>query len=141
MLHYYARMPLWPFTLAHTRRFDATENAPPVHDRFLGQILVRGEIVHKGQGQAVKALGILPVTPGAIERVMAPDELRPVRRSLALMGSERLEFLRPDRADINVPLGGKGPATPQGPIRVTRPDLGERPATGVDVRQPVRHRI
>ena len=65
MLHYYARMPLWPFTLAHTRRFDATDNAPPVHDRCLGQIVVRGEIVHKGQGQAAKAFGILPVTAGA----------------------------------------------------------------------------
>ena len=68
---------------------------------------------------------------------MAPDELRPVRRSLALMGSERLEFLRPDRADINVPLGGKGPATPQGAIRVIRLDLGERPSAGVDVLQPM----
>src|SRR5262249_26951499 len=107
----------------------------------LGQILVGGEIVHKGQGQAAKAFDILPVTPGAIERVMAPDELRPVRRGLALMGRKRLEFLRPDRADINVPLGLKDPATPQGPIRVTRPDLGERPATGVDVPQPVGHCI
>jgi hypothetical protein len=48
-----------------------------------------------------KAFGIRPVISGPIERVMAPDELRPVRWGLALMGSERLEFLRPDRADIN----------------------------------------
>ena len=102
-------------------------------ERLGGQIRVCGEIVHKGQGQAAKAFGIRPVTPSAIERVMAPDELRPVRRSLALMGGERLEFLLPDRADINVPLGVKGPATPQAAIRVTRPDLGEGSATGVDV--------
>src|SRR5919198_575402 len=120
-------MPLWPSTLAKTRRFSATEHASPVHERFLEQILVRREIVHKGQGQAAKALGIRPVTPGSIECVMAPDELRPVRWRLALMGGERMEFLLPDRADINVPLGVKGPATPQGAIRVTRPDLGGRP--------------
>ena len=119
--------------LAPTRRFDATANAPPVHERCLGQILVGGEIVHKGQGQAAKALGILPVTAGTIERVMAPDELRPVRWRLALMGGKRMEFLLSDRADINVPLGVKGPATPQGAICITRPDLGEGPATGVDV--------
>jgi hypothetical protein len=93
----------------------------------LGQILVGGEIVHKGQGQAAKALSILPVTPGAVERVMAPDELRPVRRSLALMRGERMELLFPYRADINVPLRVKGPATPQGAICITRPDLGEGP--------------
>jgi len=69
-------------------------------------------MVHKGQGQAAKALGILSVTAGTIERVIAPDELRPVRRSLTPMSGERLEFLLPDRADINVPLGVKGPATP-----------------------------
>src|SRR5262252_9047546 len=98
-----------------------------------GQILVGGEIVHKGQGQAAKAFGIRPVTPRAIERVMAPDELRPVRRGLALMGSEGMEFLLPNRTDINVPLGVKGSATPQAAVRVARPDLGEGPTTGVDV--------
>jgi hypothetical protein len=79
----------------------------------LGQILVGGEIVHKGQGQAAKALGILPVTAGPIERVIAPNELRPVRWRLTLMGGKRMEFLLPDRADINVPLRVKGPTTPQ----------------------------
>src|ERR671923_262064 len=85
----------------------------------LGQILVCGEIIHKGQGQSAKAFGILPVTPGSIERVMAPDEFRPVRRSLALMGGERMDFLLPDCANINVPLRVKGPSTPQSTIRVT----------------------
>ena len=92
MGHDAARMLLRPSPVAPTRRFDATDNAPPVPERCLGQILVRGEIVHKGQGQAAKAFGIRPVTPGAIERVMAPDELRPVRRGLALMGGERIDF-------------------------------------------------
>ncbi|HSX83393.1 MAG TPA: hypothetical protein VLQ80_33180 [Candidatus Saccharimonadia bacterium] len=108
-------------------RRDGTR-AATVQERFLGQIVVGGGIVHKGQGQAAKAFGIRPVTPGPIERVMAPDELCPVRRGLALMGSQRMDFLLLDRTDINVPLGAKGPATPQSPIRVTRPDLGERPA-------------
>src|SRR5882762_1123125 len=124
-------MPRLPSPLAPTRCFDATEHAPPAQERFLGQIVIGGEIVHKGQGQAAKAFGIRPVTPGPIERIMAPDALRPVRRGLALMGSERMDFLLPDRADINVPLGVKGPAIPQSPIRVTRPDLGERPTTGI----------
>src|SRR5215471_19803712 len=119
--------------MAPARRFDATDNAPPVRERRLRQIVIRREIVHKGQGEAAKAFGIRPVTPRAIERVMAPDELRPVRRGLALMGSERMEFLLPNRTDINVPLGVKGSATPQAAIRVTRPDLGEGLATGVDI--------
>jgi hypothetical protein len=99
----------------------------------LGQILVCGEIAHKGQGQSAKAFGILPVTLGSIESIMVPDKVSPVRWRLALMGDERMDFLLPDRTDINVPLGVKGPATPQGTIRVTRLDLGERPSTGVDV--------
>src|SRR5262245_52158288 len=86
----------------------------------LGQILVCGELVHKGQGQVAKSFGIPPVTPSSIERVMAPDELRPVRRGLALMSCERMDFLLPDRANINVPLGVKSPATPQGAKGTTR---------------------
>ena len=113
MWHDDARTLLLPSPLAPTRRFDATENAPPMQERCLGQILVGREIVHKGQGQPAKALDILPVTPGPIERVMAPDALGPVHRRLALMGSECLEFLHPDRADINVPLRVKGPTIPQ----------------------------
>src|SRR5262245_22533241 len=105
----------------------------PSHDQYLGQIFVRRKIVHKSQGQAAKAFGIRSVTPRAIERVMAPDKLRPVLWRLALMRSEGMKFLFPGYADINVPLRVKGLATPQGAIRVTRPDLGEGPATGVDV--------
>jgi hypothetical protein len=97
-------------------------------------------MVHQGQGQAAQAFGIRPVTPDAIERVMAPDVLHPVRRRLALMRRGRLEFLCPDCVAIHGPRGAKGPATPQGTIRVARLDLGKRPSAGIDVLSPVRHR-
>src|SRR5262245_12659141 len=97
---------------------------PPLFPYLSGQIIIRGEIIHKGQRQPAKPVGVLPVTACPIEGIMAPYKLDPVRRGLALVGHERVDFLLPDSADINVPLGVKGPTTPQRAIRITRPDLG-----------------